>query len=488
MSMRKYALQVSLLCLVVLFLPLVLFAMDGNRENVVKIYVSKREYNYFNPWQVQGRYSVEGSGAIIKDNYILTSAHLVSNSTFIQVKRTGQTKKYIAKVLFMANESDLAILKVNNSTFYPDSKPFDIGELTSVGDEIEVYGYPNWNEQLTVTKGIVSRVSHEHYVYSNVSLLTCQIDAAINPGNSGGPVVARNKLVGVAMQMGQGENEGYIVPVPVLKHFLQDIEDGSYDGIPELGITYQIMENQDMREYFGMSEDQSGILLRKLHPGSPAQKILKADDVILSIDRTDIANDGTVQFRREERTLFQYVVQQKQVGDVINVELLRNKDVMHKRIPLSLETGKWRLIPFEQHNVEPTYYIFAGFIFIPLTENVLMDFGGWYDAPLNLAYHYFYGEPVDQNEQIIIIIDVLSDEINVGYENFYYEIVIRVNGRNIMKIEDIIESIQSNRETYHVIETEAGEKIILDRKKARASKNRILKTYDIKHDRSKDLR
>jgi S1-C subfamily serine protease len=486
--MRKYRLVWSILCLVVLYEPAVLFAVDNMRENVVKIYVTKREYDNFNPWQVQGRYNVEGSGAIIRDGYILTSAHLVSNSTFIQVKRTGQTKKYIAKVLFMANESDLAVLKVNNSTFYPDSEPFDIGELTGVGDEIAVYGYPNWNEQLTVTKGIVSRVSHENYVYSNVSLLTCQIDAAINPGNSGGPVVARNKLVGVAMQMGQGENEGYIVPVPVLKHFLRDIEDGSYEGIPELGITYQMMENQDMREYFGMSEDQSGILLRKLNPGSPAKSILKTDDVILSIDGTDIANDGTVQFRREERTLFQYVVQQKQVGDVINVEILRNKGVMRKQVPLSLETAKWRLIPFEKRDVEPTYYIFAGFIFIPLTENVLMDFGGWYDAPLNLSYHYFYGEPVDQNEQIVIIIDVLSDEINVGYENFYYEIVSRVNGKNIKKIEDIIESIQSNREAYQVIETEAGDKIILDRKNARASKNRILKTYDIKHDRSRDLR
>ncbi len=237
-----------------------------------------------------------------------------------------------------------------------------------------------------------------------------------------------------------------------------------------------------------MSEEQSGILLRKLNPGSPAKNILMADDVILSIDGTDIANDGTVRFRGEERTLFHYIVQQKQVGDFINVGILRNKHVMKKQIPLSPETGKWRLIPFEQHDIEPTYYIFAGFIFIPLTENVLMDFGSWYDAPLNLAYHYFYGEPVDQNEQIIIIIDVLSDEINVGYENFYYEIVSRVNGRTIKKIEDIIESIQSNRESYHVIETEAGEKIILDRKKARASKNRILKTYDIKYDRSRDLR
>lgn len=451
------------------------------RENVVKIYVTTREYDYFNPWQVQGRYNVEGSGAIIHDQYILTNAHLVNNSTFIQVKRTGQTKKYIAKVLFIAHDSDLALLKVHNSNFYPDSRPFDIGELANVGDEIEVYGYPNWNEQLTVTKGIVSRVSHEHYVHSNVSLLTCQIDAAINPGNSGGPVIADNKLIGIAMQMGQGENEGYIVPVPILTHFLKDIEDGNYDGIPELGISYQTMDNQDMRSFYGMNEEQTGILVRKVHPGSPVRGQLEEGDIILSIDGVQVASDGTVPFRDEERMQFNYIVQQRQIGERIRIEVLREKAIYQKSISLTMHAGGRD----EKSYNEPTYYIFAGFIFMPLTENLLYNLGG---TPLNLSYAYYYGERREADEQIVIIMDVLSDEVNVGYEYLYYEIISRVNGKKITHIDDMVTAVRENREPYHVIETTMGDRIILDRRKARAAKSRILKTYDIKHDRSKDLR
>jgi S1-C subfamily serine protease len=466
---------------------LTLSARELIRENVVKIYVTTREYDYFNPWQVQGRYNVEGSGAIINDQYILTNAHLVSSSTFIQVKRAGQTKKYIAKVCYIAHDSDLAILKVKNRSFYPDTQPFDLGNLSSVGDEIEVYGYPNWNEQLTVTKGIVSRVSHEYYAHSNVSLLTCQIDAAINPGNSGGPVIAGDKLVGVAMQMGQGENEGYVVPAPVLRHFLQDIEDGRYDGIPDLGLFYQTMENEDLRNYYGMDEMQSGILVRRIHPGSPARTALQRGDVILEIDSVPVAYDGTVTFREEERTQFNYIIQSRQIGDFVGLKILREGRVENKRIRLTMPMGGNR-DESKKLSGEPTYYILAGFIFVPLTEDVLYSFGGWYDAPLNLAYNHFYREPEEEDEQLVIIIDVLSDEVNVGYDNFYYEIVSEVNGRKIKRIEDLIAAIEDNRNAYHMIETDMGEKIILNRKKARLAKSRILKTYDIKHDRSKNLR
>jgi len=76
----------------------------------------------------------------------------------------------------------------------------------------------------------------------------------------------------------------------------------------------------------------------------------------------------------------------------------------------------------------------------------------------------------------------------VGYEYCYFEIVSRVNGKKIGQISDVIAAVRDNRESYHIIETDMGDKIILDRKKVRSAKNRILKTYDIDHDRSKDLR
>ena len=141
------------------------------KENIVKIYTTSNEHDYLTPWQMEGHISWEGSGCIIQDNLILTNAHMVSDQTFIAVKRSGQTKKHVARVRFVAHDCDLAVLEVRDRSFYPDVPPLMIGELPMVGDEVSVYGYPNYTEQLTITNGIVSRVSHENYIHSSINLL-----------------------------------------------------------------------------------------------------------------------------------------------------------------------------------------------------------------------------------------------------------------------------------------------------------------------------
>lgn len=63
-----------------------------------------------------------------------------------------------------------------------------------------------------------------------------QIDAAINSGNSGGPAFNdRGKCVGIAFQSlkhEDAENIGYVIPTPVIVHFIQDYEkNGTYTGM-----------------------------------------------------------------------------------------------------------------------------------------------------------------------------------------------------------------------------------------------------------------
>jgi len=464
---------------------------DANiNKNIVKIYVTCNEPSYHTPWQMQGSAVYEGSGCIIGENLILTNAHVVSDQTFIQVKRSGQTKKYVAKVRFVAHECDLSLLEVKDLRFFPETPPLEIGELSLVGDEVAVYGYPSGAEQLTVTRGIVSRVSHERYMHSSAYLLCCQIDAPINGGNSGGPVIAGGKVVGIAMMSGWGENEGFMVPVPVIEHFLEDIADGRYDGFPELAIHTQTLENTSIQAYYGIDEKQSGILVRRVYPGSPPEGLIEPGDVILSINGYDVANDGTVAFRNGERTACLFAVQEKQIGESVQVRVLREDRMQELSIPLLMPSSAHLLVPNEQYDVEPVYYIYGGFVFSPLTENFLIEFGDkWYcgDAPINLLYHAWYEDPGTKKKQVVIIVDVLSDEVNMGYEDMYWEIVDRVNGKEIGCINDLIEAIESNREEFQVIETDRGDQIVLDRRSANKSRRRILKQYRISEDRSDNI-
>lgn len=68
-----------------------------------------------------------------------------------------------------------------------------------------------------------------------------QIDAAINSGNSGGPAINdKGRCVGIAFQSLKHEdveNIGYVIPTPVIMHFIRDYEkNGAYTGASECSL------------------------------------------------------------------------------------------------------------------------------------------------------------------------------------------------------------------------------------------------------------
>ena len=123
-----------------------------------------------------------------------------------------------------------------------------------------------------------------------------------------------DRIVGVVMQsLSNSDNIGYMVPIPIIKHFLTDLEDGHYDGFPEDGIIIQPLENGSLKKMYGLENGQSGALVASVTPGSPAENRIFPGDILLAIDGHRIADDCTVEFRPKERTGCDYYVKQHQV-------------------------------------------------------------------------------------------------------------------------------------------------------------------------------
>ena len=374
--MLKSKLIIIQIAILFLILPCILFSKDLISKNIVKIYVVSSEYNYYTPWQMRSQSNSSGSGSIIAGQRILTNAHVISNQTYVEVKRAGMARRFIANVEFVSHESDLAILTVKDKNFFQGSYPLPIGELPKVQDPIKVYGFPAGGSELSITSGLVSRIEHRYYSHSKSYLLAAQIDAAINPGNSGGPVMQNGKIVGVAFQVYRGgQNIGYMVPVPVILHFLTDISDGKSDGIPSFGVSMQKMQNIDMRRKFGMKDNESGVLVRRIAYGSPAEDALKPGDILTAIDNTPIANNGTIEFRPDERTYFGYLLQNKQINETAKLSVIRNGQRFQKEIKLTVPLNQLELVPYDQYDKEPTYFIIGGFLFMPLNKNLMEGMG-----------------------------------------------------------------------------------------------------------------
>ena len=200
---------------------------------------------------------------------------------------------------------------------------------------------------------------------------------------------------------------------------------------------------------------------------------LKVEDIVLSIDRHNVENDGTIGFRDGERILFFYLLEMKHLNDTIHFEILREGKVENVRIELTEPMDSGSLVPNQQYDVAPAYYILGGLVFQPLTLNYLMKWGDEWEkeAPADLLYYHFLGERTKERQEIVLITKVLADEINIGYQD----------------MEDLISAFQKHTGDYHVIIEETGGRIVLEKKKVDENSHRILKRYGIHSDRSENL-
>jgi len=92
-------------------------------NSVVRIYCTHSQPNYCQPWQRLRQEFSTSSGFIISQNQILTNAHAVEYGSLIQVKKRKSEKKFLAKVVAVGHECDLAILSVEDEMFWEDTEP-----------------------------------------------------------------------------------------------------------------------------------------------------------------------------------------------------------------------------------------------------------------------------------------------------------------------------------------------------------------------------
>lgn len=470
---------------------------DPLKQSLVKIFMSVQEPNYYSPWNAGYTHNSGCSGSVIntaKGRRILTNAHCVANTTYLMVLKNGDTQKYKAQVDFVAHDCEVATIKVDDQKFFEGTKAVTFGVLPKQREKIAVYGFPQGGEDLSITEGVISRIEVSRYTHSGRRFLIIQTDAAINGGNSGGPVFKENKLIGLAFQAmaGEGvENIGYVVPITLVERFLKDIKDGQYDGIPELGITVNEMENKALRKFHGLKENQSGVLIGKAMPGSSAWGHLNERDVLVAIDGKDIANNGTVVLRDKERVDLAHLAHSKQAGEEIQVRVVRDGKPLTVTVPLKRPKD---LVAGPTYDKQPTYYIHSGLVFIPLTDDYITAVKPEYQND-RLKTYRDHGLPTQENQQVVVIQQVLPHAINEGYHQVRDLIVSQINGRAISNIADVVaaltQPVVKDGGRYNVInvdqESRNATKIVLDASIAEMATMEILKRYNIAGDRSPDL-
>jgi hypothetical protein len=344
---------------------------------------------------------------------------------------------------------------------------------------------------------VVSRIEVRQYAHSGRSLLTIQIDAAINPGNSGGPALNEaGEVIGVAFQnQNQSQNIGYVIPVPIITHFLHDVDPKDplrCLGFCSLGVKFQSTENEQMRANLKLKDGQSGILICRVSPTTITTKFLQRGDVIMNIDGHDIANDGTFAVGQKERLSLQHLIQLKYAGEEVQMTVFRQGEELELMVPTHPVPS---LVPSTIYDEKQPYFLYGGLSFMPLTKTYLQEWGqNWLsDAPAELLLLMYDNVQSMTDEQPVILSHVFPTKRTAGYSDMIDQRVVSVNGEQVVNLRQMYQLVQRCHQAGGFVEFElhsrGGNQILaIEASTAESVTADAMRTYNVPHAASAEFR
>jgi S1-C subfamily serine protease len=458
-------------------------------RSVIQIGNASQQPIWDAPWRFESVRRSSGTGFVIKGKKIMTNAHVVSWARQLIIHRFQDPRPYIAHVTYAAHDCDLAIVEPEDPSFFEGMEPLDIGDLPEVRSTVVTYGYPAGGEQISYTRGVVSRIELQSYSHiGNRAYLAGQTDAAINPGNSGGPVIQDDKVVGVAFQGIPGlENAGFFITTTLIKHFLQDIEDQKYDGFPQAGVRLVSLQNPAYRSVLKLPDNDLGARIDHIFDVPATQELLRLDDVLMKVGSYDVGSDGTIVYSGN-RVFLSAAFSDIQSGEKVPLKVWRDG----KSIDISLPIYTYAKDKAEgnQYDILPRYFVYGGLVFVPLSRDYLRTLGAGWGDPVNapLMYELFYRKhesPETARPEPVVLASVLSHSVNANFGVRAHALVDKINGVRIEKLEDVVRAFeQDTGKDQHLIQFQPDHTIeALDKSAAAEANTDILKTYGVAKDR-----
>jgi S1-C subfamily serine protease len=459
--------------------PIPVAAGDVVENSVVKIFSTMRYPDLTKPWTKQAPRESTGSGVVIEGKRILTNAHLALYASQVQIQANQSGDKLSATVEFLAPGIDLAVLKLDDESFFDTHKPLTRDtSMPAVKDAVLVYGFPAGGTSLSITKGIVSRVEFAAYNFPT-SGLRIQIDAAINPGNSGGPALDGDKMIGLAFsRLGAADNIGYIIPNEEIDLFLADIADGRYDGKPALFDSLQTFENPALRPYLKLDKAAEGMIVNGVDSLDSTYPI-QPWDVITKIGNSPIDNEGYVKISTSLRLRFAYLIQHIANAGHLPLTVIRAGKPVCLDVPVS--TNRPLLIPSLAGDY-PAYFICGPVAFATATQ----DFVGGISSVAILTGLSADGNPLvtrrsvrpafDGEELVIITAPFFPHKLAKGYSPAVGRVVKSINGTPVKNLHHLVELVRDARTEHIVIDFQGRgyETLVFPRKEMIASTDEIL--------------
>ena len=435
--------------------------------SLVRVNVTGQPYDYFRPWQKKAPVSKRALGAVLSKGRVLVTADLVGNQNYVELERAESGEKTAANVEVIDYEANLALLEPSEKSFLDGITPLDIAVDTVVGDRLAAWQLEPTGA-LVATEGLVTTIQMTRYPVDVGQFLTYRISLPMQYRENSYtiPLVKNNKLAGLLLRYDPRSQLIDAIPAPIITHFLKEAESEHYRGFPAVGFSFFPTKDPQLRKFAGEA-GKGGVYVTSVEPNMPAQKAgMQVGDIVKSIGNREIDENGNYIDPLYGKIDFTNLISaHSYAGDVLSLQIQREGKPMELKVTLEHRDAKDYVSPPYALDEAPKYMVFGGLIFQELSRQYLKEWGpNWQrEAPQRFVYLDRFQSEIfpGEHRRIVILSQVLPSNNTIGYDEYSYLTVAKVNGKEVKSLQDLSEAVKQPVEGGFVkIETEEDPKQI----------------------------
>ena len=120
-------------------------------------------------------------------------------------------------------------------------------------------------------------------------------------------------------------------------------------------------------------------------------------------------------------------------------------------------------------------------IFEPLTDIYINN------SPIKLPEDIDSIQGFQDKKELVVLVRVLSDDVNIGYNNYYDAIITKINGKSYEDFKDFVKIVKSSKAKFMKFEDMDGNEIVLDTQQVEERNSEIFQNYSIDKEMSADI-
>lgn len=469
------------LCLGILTLILSTAFANGMEKSIVEVIATSQRPDARLPWRRERPVLRVSYGIVVAPGRVLTTEDTVRNATLVEVQGPGQATKYTARIIRADPRIGTALLAVPDE-FASQFTPVTWDGFQGRGSQVTLAQFDK-GAQLQTANGRVAQTSVSALPSAPHAILTLSILSDLKLERIGAAVFANGRLTGMVIRYDATNQIIEALPASVLKRFSENAASSNYQGFASAGLRWAPMLDPAKRRYHGLKDDNLGVTVLRTIPDSGAAQVLQAGDVILRWDGSPVDSHGFYQDPEYGRLNFPHLITKRAPGESVNVTVFRDRQETNVTVTLDAFDDSRALIPQNTEGIASEYLIEGGLLIRELTADYLTSAGkNWMvlNSPQLINLYLTRAQfPEKPGQRVVILVGILPDDINKGYESIRDQVVTHVNGKPVASMKDVFAIRRADGGITRVTLKNLAADVMLDPTALPQANRRIAESYRI---------